>query len=39
MTLDGFLTIARRVMPRRAVPVTDAVVTMLTDVFRHAGAP
>jgi UDP-N-acetylglucosamine diphosphorylase/glucosamine-1-phosphate N-acetyltransferase len=39
MTLDGFLTIARRVMPRRAVPVTDAVVTMLTDVYRHAGAP
>ena len=36
MTLDGFLTIARRVMPRRAVEVTDAVVGMLTAVYHHA---
>jgi UDP-N-acetylglucosamine diphosphorylase/glucosamine-1-phosphate N-acetyltransferase len=36
MTLDGFLTVARRVMPRRAVEVTDDVVAMLTAVYRHA---
>jgi UDP-N-acetylglucosamine diphosphorylase/glucosamine-1-phosphate N-acetyltransferase len=35
MTLEGFLTIARRVMPRRAVEVTDDVVAMLTAVYRH----
>jgi len=36
MTLDGFLTVARRVMPRRGVEVTDEVVAMLTAVYRQA---
>jgi hypothetical protein len=36
MTLDGFLTIARRVMPRRAVEVTDDVVAMLAAIYHYA---
>lgn len=36
MTEDGFLTVARRVMPRRQVEVTDAVAAMLTAAYRHA---
>jgi len=34
VTLDGFLTTARRVMPRRSVEVTDAVVAALTTAYR-----
>lgn len=34
VTLDGFLTTARRVMPRRAVEVTDAVAAALTAAYR-----
>lgn len=34
MTLDGFLTTARRVMPRRSVEVTDAVAGALTAAYR-----
>ena len=34
VSLDGFLTIARRVMPRRAVEVTDAVAAALTAAYR-----
>jgi UDP-N-acetylglucosamine diphosphorylase/glucosamine-1-phosphate N-acetyltransferase len=33
MTLEGFLTTARRVMPRRAVEVTDAVAAALTAAY------
>jgi UDP-N-acetylglucosamine diphosphorylase/glucosamine-1-phosphate N-acetyltransferase len=36
MSEDGFLTVARRVLPRRQVEVTDAVAAMLTAVYRHA---
>jgi len=34
VSLDGFLTTARRVMPRRAVEVTDAVAAALTAAYR-----
>jgi UDP-N-acetylglucosamine diphosphorylase/glucosamine-1-phosphate N-acetyltransferase len=34
--LDGFLTTARRVLPRRSVEVTDAVVESLTALYRAA---
>jgi UDP-N-acetylglucosamine diphosphorylase/glucosamine-1-phosphate N-acetyltransferase len=37
-TLDGFLTTARRVMPRRSVEVTDAVAAALEAVYRFATA-
>jgi hypothetical protein len=33
-SLDGFLTTARRVMPRRAVEVTDGVAAALTAAYR-----
>jgi hypothetical protein len=32
--LNGFLTTARRVMPRRSVEVTDAVVAALEAAYR-----
>jgi UDP-N-acetylglucosamine diphosphorylase/glucosamine-1-phosphate N-acetyltransferase len=35
MALDGFLTTARRVMPRRQVEVTDAVVGALEALYHH----
>jgi hypothetical protein len=37
MTEDGFLTVARRVMPRRQVEVTDPVAAMLAAVHRYAA--
>jgi UDP-N-acetylglucosamine diphosphorylase/glucosamine-1-phosphate N-acetyltransferase len=37
MTEEGFLTVARRVLPRRQVEVTDAVAAMLSAVYRHAA--
>lgn len=37
VTEDGFLTVARRVLPRRQVEVTAAVEAMLAAVYRHAG--
>jgi UDP-N-acetylglucosamine diphosphorylase/glucosamine-1-phosphate N-acetyltransferase len=36
MTEEGFLTVARRVMPRRKVEVTDPVAAMLAAAHRHA---
>jgi UDP-N-acetylglucosamine diphosphorylase/glucosamine-1-phosphate N-acetyltransferase len=36
MSLEGFLTTARRVMPRRQVEVTDAVAAMLETVYGEA---
>jgi len=36
-SLDGFLTVARRVMPRRGVEVTDAIANSLKAIYqRHA---
>ena len=37
MTEAGFLTVARRVMPRRQVEVTDPVAAMLAAVHRYAA--
>jgi UDP-N-acetylglucosamine diphosphorylase/glucosamine-1-phosphate N-acetyltransferase len=37
MTEEGFLTVARRVLPRRQVEVTDPVAAMLTAVHRYAA--
>jgi UDP-N-acetylglucosamine diphosphorylase/glucosamine-1-phosphate N-acetyltransferase len=37
MTEDGFLTVARRVMPRRQVEVTDQVAAMLAAAHRRAA--
>jgi hypothetical protein len=37
MTEDGFLTVARRVMPRRKVEVTEPVAAMLAATHRHAA--
>lgn len=39
VTLDGFLTTARRVMPRRSVEVTDAVAAALTTAYRFGTGP
>ena len=36
MNIEGFLTVANRVMPRRNVAVTDEVRRMLEDVYRAA---
>jgi UDP-N-acetylglucosamine diphosphorylase/glucosamine-1-phosphate N-acetyltransferase len=36
MSEEGFLTVARRVMPRRQVEVTEVVAAMLTAVYRRA---
>jgi UDP-N-acetylglucosamine diphosphorylase/glucosamine-1-phosphate N-acetyltransferase len=36
-TEEGFLTVARRVMPRRQVEVSEAVAAMLAAIHRHAG--
>ncbi len=38
-TLDGFLTTARRVMPRRSVEVTDAVAAGLEAAYRFGTSP
>jgi UDP-N-acetylglucosamine diphosphorylase/glucosamine-1-phosphate N-acetyltransferase len=38
MTEQGFLTVARRVMPRRQVEVTEPVAAMLAAMYRHAAA-
>jgi UDP-N-acetylglucosamine diphosphorylase / glucose-1-phosphate thymidylyltransferase / UDP-N-acetylgalactosamine diphosphorylase / glucosamine-1-phosphate N-acetyltransferase / galactosamine-1-phosphate N-acetyltransferase len=38
-TLNGFLTTARRVMPRRSVEVTDAVAAGLEAAYRFGTAP
>ncbi len=34
--LEGFLKVAERVMPRRNVEFTEAVRSMLADIYRHA---
>jgi len=36
VSLDGFLTTARRVLPRRSVEVTDVMVAALTALYRTA---
>lgn len=38
-TLDGFLTTARRVLPRRSVEVTDAVAAGLEAAYRFGTSP
>jgi UDP-N-acetylglucosamine diphosphorylase/glucosamine-1-phosphate N-acetyltransferase len=39
MGRQAFLTIAERVLPRRGVPVTDAVRRMLGTIYDHAATP
>jgi hypothetical protein len=36
MARDAFLTLAERVLPRRGVPVTDAVRAMLGAIYDQA---